>query len=89
MDVGQCSRIGESRCSDSALDSGVSMFHQIVSSMGWCRSLQGVDVSGVFLQGKLEKLKSLCSLSRLYVVSGEGTGENSVINPGPRQGRVH
>ena len=36
-----------------------------------------------------EKLKSLCSLSRLYVVSGEGAGENSVINPGPRQGRVH
>ena len=77
VDVGQCSRIGESQCSDSALDSEVSMFLQIVSSMGWCRSLQGVDVSCVFLQGKLEKLKSLCSLSRLYVVSGEEAGETA------------
>ena len=30
----------------------VSIFLQIVSSMGWCRSLRGVDVSCAFLRGK-------------------------------------
>ena len=30
----------------------VSVFLQLVSSMGWCRSLRGVDVSCAFLRGK-------------------------------------
>ena len=30
----------------------VSVFLQIVSSMGWCRSLRGVDVSCAALRGK-------------------------------------
>ena len=30
----------------------VSLFLQIVSSMGWCRSLRCADVSGAFLRGK-------------------------------------
>ena len=37
----------------------------------------------------LKKLKSICSVSRLCVVSWEGTGETRVIDPRPGQGLVH
>ena len=40
----------------------VSVFLQIVSSMGWCRSLRGVDVSCAFLRGKPHLRGVLCSL---------------------------
>ena len=35
----------------------VSVFLQLVSSMGWCRSLRGVDVSCAFLRGKPREVK--------------------------------
>ena len=87
MDVGQCSRIGESRCSDSALDSGLSIFLQncVINGMVSesqrcgrvvCRSMRKIR----------EKLKSLCSLSRLSVLSGEGAGETASSTQD--QGRV-
>ena len=52
----------------------VSIFRRILSSMGWCRSGGVVCLS---MRKILEKLKSLCSLSRLYVSSREGAGETA------------
>ena len=45
---GQCSRFGENRLHRTA----VSVFLQLASSMGWCRSLRRVHVSCAFLRGK-------------------------------------
>ena len=70
VEVGQCSGIGENRCSDSAPDSG----EHIPSN---CVQWDGGQVVCLSSRQILEKLKSLCSLSRLYVVSGEGAGETA------------
>ena len=80
-----CSKIGGS---DSARDSGVSVFLQIVSSMGWCRSLKGVCeenlekrknlcVVCLSMRKILEQLKSHCPLRRLHVVPMEEAGETA------------
>ena len=64
---GQCSWFGENRCPDSAPDSGERMPSKL------CHQWDGGGVSGVwtcrvlFYEENLEKLKSLCSLSRLRV----------------------
>ena len=47
-------RFGENRCSDSAQNSRL----RLVSSMGWCRSLRGVDVACAFsLCGKPQEVE--------------------------------
>ena len=46
----------------------VSVFFQLVSSMGWCRSLKRMWMLLVpFCEDNLEKPKSFCSSSRLHV----------------------
>ena len=66
---GQCSRIGENRCSDSAPDSGEHVpSNCVIDGMG--SESQGCGrVVCLSVKKILEKSKSLCSLSRLYVVS--------------------
>ena len=53
----------------------VSVFLQIVSSMGWCRSLRGVDVSCASCEKNLEKPRTRCSLSGLHVASLDSRNE--------------
>ena len=77
VEVGQCSRIGEDQCSDSAPDNREHLpsncvIEELVSESQGC-----VRVVCRSMRKILEKLKSLCSLSRLYVVSGKGAGETA------------
>ena len=77
LEVGQCSRIGENRCSNSAPDSGEHIPSNLVIN-GMVSESQGCGrVVCLSMRKILEKLKSLCSLSRLYVFSREGAGETA------------
>ena len=90
VEVGQCSRVGEDQCFDSVSDNGehipsnCAISGMVLESHGCvrvvCRSTMKI----------FEKLKSLCSLSRLLVVFWRRSRRNSVINLGPRwdQGSV-
>ena len=87
--VGQCSRIGENRRSHSALDSGEHIpsncvINGMVSESEGCGRVVRLSVRKI-----LEKLKSLCSLSRLYVASWEGAGETASSTRDQGQGLVH
>ena len=70
VEVGQCSRIDENRCFDSAPDSGEHIpFNRVINGM--VSESQGCGRAVCPSMRKiLEKLKSLCALSRLHAVSG-------------------
>ena len=87
VEVGQCSRIGEDQCSDSVTDNGEHFPSNCVIKGMVSESQECVRVVCRSMRKILEKLKSLCCLSRLYVVSGERAGETASLTPD--QGRVH